>query len=842
MGGMIWGIPAIAHPSSSSPVLMASQPAALMAEGQSLFQSGQLTEAASRWRQAAQQYGASGDSVNQALSLSYLSLAYQELGQWDEAQSAIMLSLDLLDNQPNDHPGRQAVLAQVLNTQGSLQLALGQLDTALQTWEQAEAVYQSLGDLDGQRGAQLNQAHALQALGFYRRAYLLLEQINAELQTHGDSALKANSLLNLGIVIQTTGNLNLAATVLEQSLEISQRQGLVTEASFALLNLGNVYRAQSKLTEAIATYEQAVELAPGTATRLEIHLNHLRTLLDAGQWQDAQRLINQIQAQLADLSSSRTTVLVRVGLAESLMRLRQEAEGLSPETMPTVRAIADELAIALQQARELQDSHSESLVLGQLGHLYEQQQQWNYAEQLTQDALTLSQSTMASELSYRWYWQLGRVLREMGDIPGAIAAYNNAVDLLQSLRADLVAVSPDAQFAFRQQVEPVYRELASLLLLDEQRNSDNLGQAREVIEALQIAELENFFRTACLDVVERQIDQIDPTAAIVYPIILADRLAVVVAVPGEPLHYHAVMQTDAEIKTELNLLLQSLNPAFSDNMRLRLSAEVYDWLIRPVEPILDQQNIETLVFVPDGILKNIPMAALYDGEHYLVERFNIAITPSLQLLGPHTLTADQLDVFLSGLTEARQGFPPLPGVAFELDEISSEFSADIRLVNQDFTKSNFQQGINTNPAAIVHLASHGQFSSEPQETFILTWDDRISIQDFYAILQDRTQNQLPPIQILVLSACQTATGDDRAALGLAGLAVRSGARSTIATLWAVNDASMAELMSEFYQNLSDRAGQQKARALREAQLTLLQTPEYAHPYYWAPVVLVGNWL
>lgn len=110
------------------------------------------------------------------------------------------------------------------------------------------------------------------------------------------------------------------------------------------------------------------------------------------------------------------------------------------------------------------------------------------------------------------------------------------------------------------------------------------------------------------------------------------------------------------------------------------------------------------------------------------------------------------------------------------------------------------------------------------------------------MLQDRTQNQLPPIQILVLSACQTATGDDRAALGLAGLAVRSGARSTIATLWAVNDASMAELMSEFYQNLSDRAGQQKARALREAQLTLLQTPEYAHPYYWAPVVLVGNWL
>jgi CHAT domain-containing protein len=109
------------------------------------------------------------------------------------------------------------------------------------------------------------------------------------------------------------------------------------------------------------------------------------------------------------------------------------------------------------------------------------------------------------------------------------------------------------------------------------------------------------------------------------------------------------------------------------------------------------------------------------------------------------------------------------------------------------------------------------------------------------LLRAREQGELNPIELLVLSACQTATGDRRAALGLAGLAVRSGARSTLATLWSVNDRSTALFMVEFYRELG-QPGVTKAQAVRNAQLALLKQPQYEHPYYWAPFILLGNWL
>ncbi|HBL10917.1 MAG TPA: hypothetical protein DD379_05835, partial [Cyanobacteria bacterium UBA11162] len=137
-------------------------------------------------------------------------------------------------------------------------------------------------------------------------------------------------------------------------------------------------------------------------------------------------------------------------------------------------------------------------------------------------------------------------------------------------------------------------------------------------------------------------------------------------------------------------------------------------------------------------------------------------------------------------------------------------------------------------------ATHGQFSSNPEQTFILTWDEKIKVKEFEDLLRFREQGSANPIELLVLSACQTAAGDKRAALGLAGVAVRSGARSTLATLWSVKDQSTAQLMSEFYQELSK--GVRKAEALRTAQLNLLKQPKYEHPFYWAPFVLVGNWL
>ncbi|HAA28178.1 MAG TPA: hypothetical protein DCE56_11515, partial [Cyanobacteria bacterium UBA8553] len=359
------------------------------------------------------------------------------------------------------------------------------------------------------------------------------------------------------------------------------------------------------------------------------------------------------------------------------------------------------------------------------------------------------------------------------------------------------------------------------------------------------AELDNFFREACLKTKPEQIDQVDPTAAIIYPIILPDRIAVIFSLPRQSsqkpwLRYYQTKLPQSQVESVLEQLFQSLNPAFSNKQRLRVSQQVYDWLIRPAEAQFAQSGVKTLVFVPDGSLRNLPMAALHDGQHYLVEKYNIAVSQGLQLLQPRSLIRKRLKVLLGGLTEARQGFSALPAVESELNQIASEMRSKV-LLNQKFIKTTIEEQIYAEPFPIIHLATHAQFSSNADNTFLLTWDGRINVKDLDRLLRGREQENTNPIELLVLSACQTAVGDKRAALGLAGLAVRSGTRSTLATLWSVRDQSTAELMAQFYRELT-QTEVNKAEALRQAQLKLLKKPKYEHPFYWAPFVLVGNWL
>ncbi len=374
----------------------------------------------------------------------------------------------------------------------------------------------------------------------------------------------------------------------------------------------------------------------------------------------------------------------------------------------------------------------------------------------------------------------------------------------------------------------------------QQPSQDNLKQAREVIEALQLAELDNFFREACLNVKSAQIDQIDKTAAVIYPIILGDRLEVILSVPGQPLSNYKTTLSQAEIQKSIKLMRESLNPVFSNEERLQLSQQLYDWLIRPAESRLASSGIKTLTFVLDGSMRNLPMAALYDGKQYLVEKYSIALSPGLQLTQSRSLKGDRLKVITAGLSEARQGFKALPAVKSEVTEIASEVSTKL-LFNEKFTDRNLQNAIHTTPFSILHLATHGQFSSKSDDTFILTWNGRINVKELDELLKSRNESESNPVELMVLSACQTAKGDNRAILGLAGVAVRSGARSTLATLWAVQDESTAKFMVEFYKQLS-QPRINKAEALRKTQLVFLQNSDFQHPFYWAPFVLIGNWL
>ena len=235
------------------------------------------------------------------------------------------------------------------------------------------------------------------------------------------------------------------------------------------------------------------------------------------------------------------------------------------------------------------------------------------------------------------------------------------------------------------------------------------------------------------------------------------------------------------------------------------------------------------------------MTVLYDGHNYLIESYAVAITSGLELLEPKTLSRASLNAMLAGLTESRQNYPPLKNVDQQLNQVSAEIPSQI-LLDREFTVSSFQNQLQSLPFPIVHIATHGQFSSQPEQTFILAWDNSIDLNQLSNLLKNSATSKSEAIELLVLAACQTAKGDKRATLGLAGVAINAGAKSTLATLWKVSaDESPGKLLSQFYRELQN-PHLSKAEALRRAQLAFLQDDSRNRPYFWAAYVLLGNWL
>ena len=834
-------VPAIAQNNSLKTQVVATDASRFLVKGKAAYEVGRFTEAQKYWEQALQHYQQVGDIPHQALSLNYLSLVFQELGEWKQAEQSINQSINLIQEYASDNNSTsnlQGITAQAFNTQGNLQLTLGKEEMALDSWQEAERYYRQEKDQIGLLGSKINQAQALQNLGFYQRAQKILEQLHNDLENQDDLALKALGLRSLGNALQVTGNLTESQEILQKSLVLVQSLGLTEATSATLFSLGNVARASEDHNSAIAFYQQAIDMTSDPLTKVEGNLNQMSLLGTQQEWQKIKQLIPVIQSDLSNLPASRKAIYAQVNFAKNLINLAAE----EPAFARYDRYSQELLNKTVNQARQLEDLQGQSYALGTLGYWYEQKRQYSRAKKTTEEALTLAVDIQASDIAYQWQWQLGRLLKKQGDIPGAIAAETEAVSALQSIRGDLVAINPDVQFSFRESVEPIYRDLVELLVSYDP-NQNNLLKAREVIESLQLAELENYFREACIDAKPKQIEEIDNKAAVIYPIVLPERLAVIVSVPDTPLMYYEQSLPEADIEKTLDKFLQSLNPIYSNKQRLKLSQQIYDWLIKPGEAELAKHNIETLVFVLDGSLRNLPMTALYDGNEYLVEKYKIALTPGLQLLESETLDSQELQAVVAGLSQASQGFSALPGVETEVNEISQYIPSQL-LLNEQFTNTGLRDQIRETPSPLVHLATHGQFSSNPDETFIVTWNDQIKVKEFEDLLKVREETgNAQPIELLVMSACQTAVGDERAALGIAGVAVRSGARSTIATLWSVKDESTVALMDQFYQQLSQNsASMTKAEALRQAQMSLIHSSNFNHPFYWSPFVLIGNWL
>lgn len=884
---------AVVLPSIATPNVQSQQdPMQLVQQGKTLYQSGQFGQSASVWQQAASSFAVQGDRANQAMALSNLSLTYQELGKWQQANQSISTSLDIIQAQPQTKE-RARLLAQTLDIQGRSQLAIGQSEMALESWQKATDLYTQIGDRIGTNQSQINYAQALQALGRYRRACKTLQTVleidrsecdasDQEIKAIGSQPVSLQKVLgwrSFGDILRLVGQLDRSEKVLQETLQIAEIK-YPQEASSIQLSLGNTNLAlaqrakeikdptsKQRFQTSLTSYQKAAIQSNSPATKVQAQLNQLRLLIEeTNQTAEAVPLLSQVRSQLSSLPPSQTSIYAHINLAQSLICLKQEALTANQRSLssPIIQSCNNNDSIgktldlsswteieallntAIDQAQTLQDRRAEAYALGYLGGVRQQTKQFASAEDLTKQALSIASSLPAPDITYRWQWQLGRIQQAQDkNAQDTLRYYTAAYNTLQSIRRDLVSIAPEVQFSFRDSVEPVYREYVDLLLQPQRRNKDNLARARDVIEALQLAELDDFFREACIDAKPKKLDNIDPTAAVIYPIILGDRLDVILKLPGQDeLQYHSTAIASDVVENVLLQLQDTLVDIAAGGAKIRqLSQQVYSWLIEPEQDKLARSGVKTLVFVLDGSLRNIPMSVLYDGNQYLVQKYAIALTPGLQLLNPRSLAGIKLDTLVAGISQeiqiGKRNFTRLANVEQEMKDIQAILPGQ-KLLNQEFSQANLQSKLKGRNFPIVHLATHGKFSSNSDETYILAWNQLVKVKDLNSLLSSGEIGQAPKtIELLVLSACETAQGDRRAALGLAGLAIRSGARSTLATLWQVDDLYTAELMRKFYQELV-KPNTTRAEALRRIQLEFIADKKEI--YYWSPFVLIGSWL
>ena len=723
----------------------------------------------------------------------------------------------------------------------------GDIEAAAKAWQAAARVAADAKQPQAQSRALTHLAQAYAALGHYSAAAASLHAALPLAEHAGDRTQMALVLARLGDVAVATGDLVAADQRLRDALPLARALGATDLVATILHTRGNLFLAHQQPYEALAAYRDSAAAAQqahqvGLAARTLAHAA-LAAERD-GQAQVSRALLEEALAHLRQAAPSHDTVYDALFIGRTYQRLAHADP-------PLVLRAAEVFAEAADQAQRLGDTRAVSYAWGYLGRLYEDAGRPQEALQLTRRAALAAQRVSIPEALYLWQWQTGRLLRALGESEPALAAYERAVATVQAIRPELLHGPGSASTSFRAAVGPLYGELTDLYLrqaaaLEAQGQAGTpqvervLGQARATVEQFKTGELREYFGDECVAAARRSttaLERVAPETAIVYPILLADRTELLVSLPSG-FKRIALPVPGPQLEQRVTTFRNALDER--DPLRyLQHAHALYTWLIQPLQADLVAGHIQTLVFVPDGALRLLPWAALHDGQQFLIEHYAVAITPSLTLTEPRPLPHAQVHVLAAGVASAVDGFPPLPRVRAELQGLQRLYGGVV-LLDQEFSPERLDKTLRQGPFAIVHIAAHGQFRSEAAQSFLLTAQGKLTMAQLGQMV-GRLRFREQPLELLTLSACETARGDDRAALGLAGVAIQAGARSALATLWLVADEAAAVLMETFYQRLQDPTVS-RARALQQAQRTLLLHPQYADPFFWAPFLLINNWL
>jgi len=745
-----------------------------------------------------------------------------------------------------------------------------------------------------------------------------------------DEAGQYETAISTGINYRQQGNLALSADLLTQARRFAntdgQRMRATGELGATLLQARQLDRADASLKEAYAFFS-GIERA-----RYALDLGNLAMLNK--RLKEAQRYYDEA----FQLAANNTLIHVSAGL--NLARMAPEPEkldklgalfqeigsiGNAPSRIPLYLNLADQaqkigqaqklgnraLSLtyeSLARARQLLANAPASRLhveaLDALAQLYEEQDRKVDALLLTQQAASVAHSLApgsVGDLLINIEARLGRLYRATGKDELALAAYQRAVNQIETLRQDIPVEYEDGRSSFRYTLEPIYLGLADLLLQEADKQPESgrtayLRRAMDTVELNKQSELQDYLGDRCtIETVKGGNEAGVPAeTAVLYPIIFRDRIELLLET-GDGITRKSTRVSDSVVRGTAMDFASNLRDGNDDY--LAQSKQLYDWLFRPFENLMAERGIKTLVVVPDSSLRLIAMGALHDGNRFAIEKFAISTVTGLSMTNTGVPPAQAMKSLIAGAAEfgsvvdklspatvgqifaaedstiatnrglskkrtvrsvrgldrsivssggdltmranALRKALALPGVGGEINAVS-RILPGVSMLNSAFTVDDFRRSAESGAYRIVHIASHGVFGGSANTSYILAYDDVLTMDGLQALLKS-DQFRKNPIELLTLSACETAEGDDRSPLGISGAAIKARAKSVLGTLWPVEDTAARKVMEKFYVGIT-ASHLSKAEALRQAQLELIRSKEFVHPFFWAPFVLIGNWL
>lgn len=738
-------------------------------------------------------------------------------------------------------------------------------------------------------GDPLSRANSYLEQGQY---FLALQETNKVLKEASSKQIQSRAYGMQGNIQLLMHRYDDAEKALLQASDLAQEPQ--QKAGYAN-SLGVLYHDTGKAARGDQYFKSALKLAGNNASLvLKIKLNRMRNQPDTEALAQAGKLLAEISA----ITSPAERAKYYVNFAAAVKERGQKGLDIAQSALEKAQA----------DSGKIDDKRLLVELFDSLAEIYEIKGQDQRALELSEQASALTDQMDPDEVTISLEWRKGRIYQNQGKDDYALAAFGKAVDNIQAIRVDIPVEYHDGKSSFRETLEPVYLGYANHLLKKAGRQEGEVKQrtlllARQTVEQIKQTELEDFFGGRCLieSLRRSELETMDTHAAVLYPIILPDRLEILVSIGKTTRQYTTPVPQNRVIAAATQL---------SDNLRKGAKAyqkpaqDLYTWIMAPIEKDLAAEEIKTLVVVPDGVLRLVPFSALFNGQQYVLEKYAVSVSPGMSLMGGgdeksrtyHSLLAGlsrpgpvveklppalisailepesedtnerklfgkrgllskhlrNIDVNaqrelvpnvermlrIPGATEKLQQELSLPGVESELSNLKKTIK-NTTLLNEQFTVESFHRQVSSESYEMIHIASHGIFSSDANNSFLMAYDNLLKLDDLETLLKG-DQGAQQGIELLTLSACETAEGDDRAPLGFTGAALKANARSALGSLWPISDEAASQLMANFYKNLTQHLG--KAEALRQAQLELLHSAKMNHPFYWSPFILVGNWL